>query len=392
MRKLLFLAAMPFMLAGAPAQAQLSGSLGIAEQTCVLPIATFVFQNCGYSGGANISADLTGGNVWIGPLGSGGFYTSIAAAPGFTLSTQTGLADDGTPLTSFLVGVGTSPGDGKVAPSVTGNISVAASVVSGSFTIGAGARSSSGGGNLAGSKQAVESWTSITHVLTAKLADSVVGGNAFGGSDYIIGSDGFPTLLCAGTGGGGVGGCFGGESEAISGAPPTVGSPWIAANGGNGPFATTFGAGDPTDIVSYTNAFPIGSPANFGTVTSATMSGVSCVDSGLDPKEPGSPVDTVTDCTDSSVVWSSTIADAVDGLARTNASFDNLIMKVSTDGGGSVVAVDAYYVLQYSIISPGYNSWVGGRIQMEIIPVPAAVWLFGSALGLLGWIRRRVTA
>lgn len=27
----------------------------------------------------------------------------------------------------------------------------------------------------------------------------------------------------------------------------------------------------------------------------------------------------------------------------------------------------------------------------EIVPVPAAAWLFGSALGLLGWARRRVT-
>jgi len=40
--------------------------------------------------------------------------------------------------------------------------------------------------------------------------------------------------------------------------------------------------------------------------------------------------------------------------------------------------------------------WVGdpgaAGIQMEFtaaIPVPAAVWLFGSALGLLGWARRR---
>ncbi len=28
---------------------------------------------------------------------------------------------------------------------------------------------------------------------------------------------------------------------------------------------------------------------------------------------------------------------------------------------------------------------------LGVIPVPAAVWLFGSALGLLGWIRRRAT-
>ena len=25
----------------------------------------------------------------------------------------------------------------------------------------------------------------------------------------------------------------------------------------------------------------------------------------------------------------------------------------------------------------------------EVIPIPAAVWLFGSALGLLGWLKRR---
>ena len=27
-----------------------------------------------------------------------------------------------------------------------------------------------------------------------------------------------------------------------------------------------------------------------------------------------------------------------------------------------------------------------------VVPVPAAVWLFASALGLMGWIRRRATA
>ncbi len=33
-----------------------------------------------------------------------------------------------------------------------------------------------------------------------------------------------------------------------------------------------------------------------------------------------------------------------------------------------------------------------GSNQLQIIPVPAAVWLFGSAMGLLGVIRRRVAA
>jgi len=29
--------------------------------------------------------------------------------------------------------------------------------------------------------------------------------------------------------------------------------------------------------------------------------------------------------------------------------------------------------------------------DVELVPIPAAVWLFGSALGLLGWVRRRAT-
>jgi hypothetical protein len=32
------------------------------------------------------------------------------------------------------------------------------------------------------------------------------------------------------------------------------------------------------------------------------------------------------------------------------------------------------------------------RLTLQVVPVPAAVWLFGSALGMLGWIRRRAAA
>jgi hypothetical protein len=35
------------------------------------------------------------------------------------------------------------------------------------------------------------------------------------------------------------------------------------------------------------------------------------------------------------------------------------------------------------------ESFSGAQINSAVIPVPAAVWLFGSALGILGWVRRR---
>jgi hypothetical protein len=40
------------------------------------------------------------------------------------------------------------------------------------------------------------------------------------------------------------------------------------------------------------------------------------------------------------------------------------------------------------------NDFLGGEIrgQVNVVPIPAAVWLFGSALAGLGWMRRRQTA
>jgi hypothetical protein len=31
----------------------------------------------------------------------------------------------------------------------------------------------------------------------------------------------------------------------------------------------------------------------------------------------------------------------------------------------------------------------GEAMKFQVVPVPATAWLFGSALGLLGWARRR---
>ena len=39
--------------------------------------------------------------------------------------------------------------------------------------------------------------------------------------------------------------------------------------------------------------------------------------------------------------------------------------------------------------SGGEEVQLKGDISAFVVPVPAAVWLFGSGLGLLGWMRRK---
>ena len=53
-------------------------------------------------------------------------------------------------------------------------------------------------------------------------------------------------------------------------------------------------------------------------------------------------------------------------------------------------SVATNYALMSLGIAP-FRRFVSGMVFANIRPVPAAVWLFGFGLGLLGWIRRRKT-
>jgi hypothetical protein len=78
--------------------------------------------------------------------------------------------------------------------------------------------------------------------------------------------------------------------------------------------------------------------------------------------------------------------DGITGTLRTIAAYDfgtvTLISGASTTAPGAIFSIG-------NGISLGTPS--GEAMKFTVVPVPAAVWLFGSALGLLGWARRRST-
>jgi len=70
-----------------------------------------------------------------------------------------------------------------------------------------------------------------------------------------------------------------------------------------------------------------------------------------------------------------------------------------TDNGDGTITIDmsdSTYAncVANTLCTPGSNSsdvFAQWRVNAVLVPIPAAVWLFGSALGLLGWLRRRAS-
>jgi len=70
------------------------------------------------------------------------------------------------------------------------------------------------------------------------------------------------------------------------------------------------------------------------------------------------------------------------------------IRTISAYGLGSVALLSGASTISQNAsftIGNGTPQGSGGAFDMtfQVIPVPAAAWLFGSALGILGWVRRR---
>lgn len=61
----------------------------------------------------------------------------------------------------------------------------------------------------------------------------------------------------------------------------------------------------------------------------------------------------------------------------------------SLTSAGGVVSISSGSVW---VPDPGFGLILDPGASVSAVPIPAAVWLFGSGLGLLGWFRRKQTA
>ncbi|MGI9344069.1 MAG: hypothetical protein ACR2QV_14630 [Gammaproteobacteria bacterium] len=333
-----------------PTATAVTGSLSKAENTCVSPIALFTSappQSCNYSGGEDLALLVGSGpfRVWMGPLDSGGFY-AIGTGPD--------------PLTTG----GSAPGDGKINLPITGTLTIddndtpgdgSDDSLSGTLIIGAGERSvTTSDGN------ALETFSSITHTIPARVVDSAAT-NAAGGFDYVIGTAGFPILHSSASGD------YPSEmaSQATGNASPPDINVWDQANGGsvpvvNFPFPNPpppQSAGPYTvEIVTYAPETGNVGP-NVGVATTAIIADYTCAAGD-------GAGNALVDCDPDPNIGSPTI------WAQTGAEFDNLILRISTNGANRIITVDAFYTLEYKIPALNANqgkpgSFIGGTLSLS---------------------------
>jgi hypothetical protein len=102
-----------------------------------------------------------------------------------------------------------------------------------------------------------------------------------------------------------------------------------------------------------------------------------------------------------SAAWSTGLNIRITGYSDSNLLFDTTVV---VDKGAPTWFDFAYVGIDHlefdayggTDATPGDSGegeyFVMDNFTYSVVPIPAAVWLFGSGLGLLGWVRRRQTA
>ena len=339
-----------------------SGTMSPTQETCFQGLANAVGdgENCMYDGGPAAGGNDPIGTEVTGPNNQVSYYDADATPAAFEI-TPDGLAE------RLYV---TTVGDGKIAQKINGTITIddggdgfgAGDLISFSLTL-----TSPGGGAIIRhySTSVVDKYNSMTQTLAPFAAHSATA-NGAGGFDYIIGTEGFPTPLTFAV----PGACFG--------------KPFGEAECGH-----SFSVGPDPDFWDGTSLAGLGLlEGNRGAKTVGTVTGLDCRDS-----KSATGVDS-NDCFDSGVSYSPWVTgpcatpggctlkegqpSAVRGAAE-DVGWDDMLLKVSTDALGKVIAVEGFNVDDYKVFGQvrcgdntagtgSYvaicNSWTSGRFTL----------------------------
>ena len=312
----------------------ISGRMGVTQETCLQAVTINVVdgENCMYDGGPSADAGLVPTGEVTGPYSQIAYYDSVATQAAFTATT-----DPVAPFARTLYAP--TEGDGKIQQVISGSVSIddngngfgSDDLISFTVTLtspGSGAIVKIYGASV------IDKYDSMTQVLMPVAASSVIA-NGSGGFDYIIGSEGFPDLLTFKQAGNCLGVAFG-----------SVECPH------------SFNIGVDPDYWNGTSLAGLGSlENNLGVKTTGTVVNLACIDSapGLESN----------DCLDSEVSynpWVNGPCDAVGGgctlkegavgAVRGSAEdvgWDQLLLKVSTNASGNVIAVSGFNVEDFRL-------------------------------------------
>jgi hypothetical protein len=331
--------------------APIYGSQSKVENGCIIPIPFFVGQDCSYDGSNPGGFYFDIPQAYIGPMAGESYYLPGESA---------GVIDTGA---AKRLGI-------------SGDLVVdGAGTISGTIDIAAGERISA----CTQADVCTESWDSISHTVPSTAATSAAV-NTAGGMTYEYSSLGMPVPLepCVGyfhpSGNGLCDWAIGRDGfnfasqlfPSVTPSIPYAGGAWktnqanfanpacIGGQHGCGPITDTAG------VTTQEGGFAA-IQRNDGIQTTATMVNYNCVPGiidgdcnanvnfgGANPKPPGPPGGN----------WTEGSPD-----------YENLHMKVSTNASGTIIACEAVWVQEYSLIGPPIptsmqpDSWGGGTLN-----------------------------